>query len=444
MSALVALGMVPGEAPAKPILAPSRPAPRPHFPRLRHSPTFVEPEARISQGQPSNRVLYHGLILQGERIQQPWEDAVMSDTTNTPDLRTEEDGDLLIRYQGSDDAAAIAELNSRYWTRLVRYVRHFGGSIREQDAEDIVQKAFVDFHTNRKSYPLKTNVRTLLHKICTDHYYKHLEYIERDKRDHRRTVPLLDQADPKTAPAHHESKMDTDERLSTLTPEQQDAVRLMRIEGHTAESAAELRDVSASAMRKREERGIEAMKRQAMKETKTEATRNRTIGRDHIKALATTCLILLALVGVVFDNCDFDVCWGMCTAEEDVDEVIQPGGGSHHDSDKQRRKSRLRLPIWPETPGMANMTRTTVVNAHNSEYEVLIARPSKWGNPFQIGRDGDRERVIQMYETHIRRRPDLLAALPKLAGKRLGCYCKPESCHGDVLVKLLRELFWNV
>ncbi len=32
-----------------------------------------------------------------------------------------------------------------------------------------------------------------------------------------------------------------------------------------------------------------------------------------------------------------------------------------------------------------------VVNARNSEYDVLIARPSKWGNPFQIGRDGSRE-----------------------------------------------------
>ena len=83
---------------------------------------------------------------------------------------------------------------------------------------------------------------------------------------------------------------------------------------------------------------------------------------------------------------------------------------------------------------------TCVVNVHYEECDVLIARPSKWGNPFQIGRDGDREQVIRKYEVHIRRRPDLLAALPELAGKRLGCHCKPKACHGDVLVKLLREL----
>lgn len=82
---------------------------------------------------------------------------------------------------------------------------------------------------------------------------------------------------------------------------------------------------------------------------------------------------------------------------------------------------------------------TEVVNLHNTAYDVLIGRPSKWGNPFQIGRDGTREQVIKLYEVHIRRQPDLIAALPELVGKRLGCYCKPLACHGDILMKLLKE-----
>jgi hypothetical protein len=82
-----------------------------------------------------------------------------------------------------------------------------------------------------------------------------------------------------------------------------------------------------------------------------------------------------------------------------------------------------------------------VVNIRKSAYDILIARPSKWGNPFQVGRDGNREQVIRMYEVHVRRRPDLIAALPELVGKRLGCYCKPEACHGDVLIRLLKEFF---
>jgi hypothetical protein len=82
-----------------------------------------------------------------------------------------------------------------------------------------------------------------------------------------------------------------------------------------------------------------------------------------------------------------------------------------------------------------------VVNIRKSAYDVLIARPSKWGNPFTVGRDGSREQVICMYEVHVRHRPDLIAALPELVGKRLGCYCKPEACHGDVLIRLLKEFF---
>jgi hypothetical protein len=35
-------------------------------------------------------------------------------------------------------------------------------------------------------------------------------------------------------------------------------------------------------------------------------------------------------------------------------------------------------------------------------------------------------------------KPDLLAAIPELTGKYLCCWCKPEACHGDVLVELLR------
>ena len=87
---------------------------------------------------------------------------------------------------------------------------------------------------------------------------------------------------------------------------------------------------------------------------------------------------------------------------------------------------------------------TRVVNLRREDYDTLVARPSKWGNPFQIGRDGTREQVIRMYEVHIRRRPDLIAALPELAGKRLGCHCKPLPCHGDVLVRLLHEFHPNL
>lgn len=77
-----------------------------------------------------------------------------------------------------------------------------------------------------------------------------------------------------------------------------------------------------------------------------------------------------------------------------------------------------------------------VVHCKRDRYDVYIGRPSKWGNPFAIGRDGTREEVIDKYRTWLLGQPELLAALPELKGKVLGCWCAPQACHGDVLAKL--------
>ena len=81
---------------------------------------------------------------------------------------------------------------------------------------------------------------------------------------------------------------------------------------------------------------------------------------------------------------------------------------------------------------------TKVVHKKN-HHDVYIGRPSKWGNPFEIGKDGTRQQVIKKYEEWIRQQPDLLNQLDELKGKTLGCWCKPLPCHGDVLVKLINE-----
>ncbi len=80
-----------------------------------------------------------------------------------------------------------------------------------------------------------------------------------------------------------------------------------------------------------------------------------------------------------------------------------------------------------------------VVHCKRDKYDVYIGRGSKWGNPFHIGHDGDRVQVIEKYKTYILNKPELLACLPELDGKVLGCYCKPLACHGDVLAKLIEE-----
>jgi len=84
-------------------------------------------------------------------------------------------------------------------------------------------------------------------------------------------------------------------------------------------------------------------------------------------------------------------------------------------------------------------SKTKVVNI-KSTYDVYIGRPSKWGNPFSIGNDGTRKEVIEKYERYIRSNRELMQDIPELRNKRLGCFCKPLACHGDILVKLLEEL----
>jgi len=80
---------------------------------------------------------------------------------------------------------------------------------------------------------------------------------------------------------------------------------------------------------------------------------------------------------------------------------------------------------------------TTVVHCKKERYDIYIGRPSQWGNPFSIGRDGDRAEVIRKYREWILTKPELLADLPTLKDKVLGCWCKPLTCHGDVLVELV-------
>jgi hypothetical protein len=63
---------------------------------------------------------------------------------------------------------------------------------------------------------------------------------------------------------------------------------------------------------------------------------------------------------------------------------------------------------------------------------------SDWANHFSWRRYGRKE-ALRRYEQKIRNRPDLMARLPELEGKTLACWCKPEDCHGDVLIRLIAE-----
>jgi hypothetical protein len=85
-----------------------------------------------------------------------------------------------------------------------------------------------------------------------------------------------------------------------------------------------------------------------------------------------------------------------------------------------------------------------------------VGRPSVLGNPFEIGKDGIRQAVIQKYKDYIDRHLHNLSdnnylskqikieisnlvALAKISDLYLVCWCAPESCHADIIKEILEK-----
>ena len=83
-----------------------------------------------------------------------------------------------------------------------------------------------------------------------------------------------------------------------------------------------------------------------------------------------------------------------------------------------------------------------VVHCKKEEFDVYIGRGSKWGNHYSH-KEGtlaeevveSRTEAIKKYEEYLLSNEDLMSSLSELKGKVLGCWCKPKSCHGDILLK---------
>ena len=74
---------------------------------------------------------------------------------------------------------------------------------------------------------------------------------------------------------------------------------------------------------------------------------------------------------------------------------------------------------------------------------VYVGRPTKWGNPFVIGKDGTRDQVVNKYREMIMNwHNQLLGAhfhreiKDELKGKDLVCWCAPKPCHADILLEI--------
>lgn len=96
-------------------------------------------------------------------------------------------------------------------------------------------------------------------------------------------------------------------------------------------------------------------------------------------------------------------------------------------------------------PSVGFNLMTEVVHCQKSDYNIYIGRQnrnlpqSKWANPFMIGKNGNRTECIEKYRDWIKSQPQLLEDIHELEGKVLGCWCKPQDCHGDILIELLQK-----
>lgn len=87
-------------------------------------------------------------------------------------------------------------------------------------------------------------------------------------------------------------------------------------------------------------------------------------------------------------------------------------------------------------PASVDLGAPRAVHCGKERYHAYIGRPSKWGNPYMVGRHGTREQCITLYEQWLREQDELIASLDELRGLVLGCWCAPRACHGDLLVRL--------
>jgi len=94
------------------------------------------------------------------------------------------------------------------------------------------------------------------------------------------------------------------------------------------------------------------------------------------------------------------------------------------------------------------MSHARVLNLsnHPAPPYVRIDRNTMWGNPFHIGRDGDRATVIEKCEKHVRDNIHLMALIelgefrdPQNRPLPVACHCAPLPCHGEVLVAIDEE-----
>lgn len=90
------------------------------------------------------------------------------------------------------------------------------------------------------------------------------------------------------------------------------------------------------------------------------------------------------------------------------------------------------------------MTQPRVHNRHHRGAPtdaVYVGRGTLWGNPFQIGKHGNRAQVLTKFAKFVLSDATLIElAKTKLANRDLVCSCAPQDCHADLWLAIANSL----
>lgn len=93
--------------------------------------------------------------------------------------------------------------------------------------------------------------------------------------------------------------------------------------------------------------------------------------------------------------------------------------------------------------------RTVVVNIYEEQFDASIGRAGRGedgylGNPFRMENEISREDAVQKFQKYFTERiekdSEFRRRVLALKGRRLGCFCKPKACHGDVIADWLNKM----
>lgn len=122
---------------------------------------------------------------------------------------------------------------------------------------------------------------------------------------------------------------------------------------------------------------------------------------------------------------------GKITLQDAKREVAKKPTDDWRDDERERQNQ-----VQSGIAVVANQSsdKNLIAWAERENLAVRIDRSSKYGNPFIMGQDGNRDDVCNSFEVYyLPNKPSILIDSSKLKGKVLICHCYPERCHGDCL-----------